>query len=69
MHSSGVEVLALAADPELLFDGPADGARTIALAHGAGADHFQEAVLGAVGVAGASIIRTKTLTNPVLWSK
>jgi predicted alpha/beta-hydrolase family hydrolase len=32
-----VEVLALPADPELLFDGPTDASRTIVLAHGAGA--------------------------------
>jgi uncharacterized protein len=33
----GVEVLVLLADPELVFDGPADAPRTVALAHGAGA--------------------------------
>jgi hypothetical protein len=31
------EELAMSADPELLFDGPTDASRTIALAHGAGA--------------------------------
>jgi uncharacterized protein len=32
-----VEVLALPADPELLFDGATDASRTIVLAHAAGA--------------------------------
>jgi predicted alpha/beta-hydrolase family hydrolase len=32
-----VEVLAVPADPDLLFDGPADAAMTVVLAHGAGA--------------------------------
>jgi predicted alpha/beta-hydrolase family hydrolase len=34
---AGTEVIALAADPELLFNGPTHAAMTIALAHGAGA--------------------------------
>src|SRR5262249_59780498 len=34
-YKRGLEEPALSADPELLFDGPADGARTIVLAHGA----------------------------------
>jgi predicted alpha/beta-hydrolase family hydrolase len=55
-----VEVLALPADPELLFDGPTDASRTIVLAHGAGAgmdSPFLEFFATGLGKRGFRVVR------------
>jgi hypothetical protein len=55
----GVEVLALPADPELLFDGPPDAPRTIVLAHGgAGMDSpFMESFAEGLAKRGFRVVR------------
>jgi predicted alpha/beta-hydrolase family hydrolase len=55
-----VEVLVLHADPDLLFDGPTDASRTIALAHGAGAgigSPFMDFFAEGLGEAGFRVVR------------
>ena len=54
------EELAMSAAPELLFDGPADAATTIALAHGAGAgmdSPFMDFFAKSLGQHGFRIVR------------